>query len=147
MNHSLNPSGSILEAIASQILTNEIRRKPSADMNDTDACISAADSAYSMIIYSDEARRVMLEDEGFDTEDDSGSVYAKVNTLDASSAFALGFDLALQLGARIAVNPLAEHELSDVLGASKRTAAKWIYENRGDALKQKRKAREMSAAR
>jgi hypothetical protein len=145
MDQSLNPSGSILEAIAAQVLTNEIRRNPSVDMNSTSDCVSAADIAYTALIYSDEARRIMFDGEGFEAADDSGNVSAKINNLEASSAFTLGFDLALQLGARIAINPLAEHELSDVLGNAKRTAAKWIQESRSDALREKRKTRGMSA--
>jgi hypothetical protein len=145
MNQPLNPSGSILEAVAAQVLANEIRRNPSADMKGANDWISAADLAYTALIYSDEARRVTVQDQGFDAADDSDNPYAKVNSLDASSAFTIGFDLALQLGARIAINPLAEHEVSDVLRASKKTTAKWIQETRSDALKEKKKAREMSA--
>jgi hypothetical protein len=145
MNQPLNPSESVLEAIAAQVLTNEVRRNPSTDMNSANGCVSAADIAYTALIYSDEARRVTLNDEGFEAADDSCNPYAEVNGIDASSAFTIGFNLALQLGARIAVNPLAEPVVSDVLRTSKRTIAEWIQESRLDALKAKRKNRGMSA--
>ncbi|MBC5802921.1 MAG: hypothetical protein GIX03_07955 [Candidatus Eremiobacteraeota bacterium] len=108
-----------------------------------------AHGAYSAIIWSPAVDRLIREDDRFS---DTSGRYSKtcdrfsgepdkshdavddrlniVNRFGEREAFCIGFDLALQLGARLASNPLEKIDAADLLDAAREQCLSELREHR-----------------
>ena len=148
MSNVPTPSPQILRAIAFEHLSNEVRERPTKAMWSADDFTRASDLAHSLLLYSDEVALILADPDEFDDNDESRNCYSEVNRIGDRESFELGFDLALEIGARIAANPLAKHNISEIVKPLRQRYSKAVQRTRDEILEKRadKATREMSVA-
>ncbi len=119
---------------------------------------SAADAAYSAIIWWRGIDNLIRQDDRF--SDREGTVACEpdrshndvndrsciVNRYGEDDAFEIGFDFALELGARLAMNPLGPVDASDLLEAARDRTADRLRRYRDRLWSDMQRARQATAS-
>jgi len=94
----------------------------------------AADAASSAVIYSPELKRMVKRDsrfkDDFHEEKDPGDPNSVMNRLYMHQCFGLGFDFAMALTARIATDPLGDHDLKPLIDEARQRYVEMVMKRR-----------------
>ncbi len=105
-----------IDAIAKELLI------PFSNLGDGERVEHSADTAYSAIVWSPGFTRLCLQDSRFPQDgvslkesNDAGDPDSDVNDIGTDESFRLGFDFAMELAARVAIDPLGTHDLAAII--------------------------------
>ena len=102
---------------------------------------NAGEKASSAVIWSKEFEALTNADGRFPDSIMSPACNpnSDINRIDSDTAFAMGFNLALEIGARIALDPLGEHDIEAIMEPTKAKYLQLVRTRRDEMWNARRK--------